>query len=61
LACELCFVFLSTSLIEIVRCVGSPDHAGWPELLFSTADSCVILQLQLFGQLLLQQGEVVQF
>jgi hypothetical protein len=33
-----------------------PDHAGWSELLSSPADSCVTVQLQLFGQLLPQQG-----
>jgi hypothetical protein len=41
--------------------VGLPDHAGWSKLLIHPADSCVILQLQLFGQLLPQQGGAVQF
>jgi hypothetical protein len=34
-------------------------HAGWSEILISSADSCVTLQLQLLGQLLpLQSGAV---
>jgi hypothetical protein len=40
--------------------VAFPDHAGWSALLISLADSCVTLQLQLFGQLLLQWGGEVQ-
>jgi hypothetical protein len=41
--------------------VAFPDHAGWSELLISLADSCVNLQLQLFGQLFSQWGGAFQF
>jgi hypothetical protein len=47
--------------LKLWSVVGLPDHAGWSELLFSSANSCVIFQLQLFGQLFPQQGETVQF
>jgi hypothetical protein len=40
--------------------VALADHVGWSELLISSADSCVTLQLQLLGQLLPQQGGAVQ-
>jgi hypothetical protein len=36
-----------------------PDHVEWSELLISPADSCVTLQLQLFGQLLSQWSGAV--
>jgi hypothetical protein len=39
--------------------VAFPDHSRWSEILISSADSFVTLQLQLLGQLLPQWGVVV--
>jgi hypothetical protein len=39
--------------------VALSDYTEWSEILISSADSCVTLQLQLLGQLLLQCGVAV--
>jgi hypothetical protein len=60
LVCSVLFFCLPVQL-KLWGELGLPDHAGWPELLISSADLCITLQLQLLGDLLPQCCGSVQF